>query len=79
MTIHDRIAQARHDRSARGLVRARRAALIRELSTYSSSADRNEIQLMAGRSSMLEEATTVLNILDQLTTDARRDDTHRIA
>jgi hypothetical protein len=78
MTISERITQARHDRTARQAVRAERAALVRELSAYSTPAERAEIQLIAARSPQ-PEAALVLNILDQLTFVGGRDEVRRTA
>lgn len=77
MTISERITQARHDHTARRAIRAERATLVRELS-YSTPADRSEIQLMARRSPH-PEAAEVLDILDQLTLVADREDIRRTA
>lgn len=65
MSITQRITQARHDRDARRMVRLQHEKLVRELSAFSTPAERMEIEMIASRTSH-PDAVVVLDILDQL-------------
>ena len=70
MSISERITQARHDRGARRALRAQHEHLVRELSAYSTPAERLEIELIAARAPH-EDGALVLNILNELPTTGR--------
>jgi len=78
LSFSGRMAQARIDREARRAARAERAALARELSVYRTSAERMEIQLLAGRETS-PDAQLVLDILDELAVVNDRETLHRSA
>jgi hypothetical protein len=71
MTLSTRIAKARDKRSERRAVHAHREAVIRELATYSSPAERKEIELLASRTPG-PGANLVLDLLDRLPVDDNR-------